>query len=173
MSNQSRTALPASEIPNTNSICIGTTSEPTPFEDMKEIHKIEIDPDVDQLSTALGVMKVDPDKTVYLGGAHWVSVMSEVVFKSTKLLYLANRIQIYEFRNFFDTNHEYLEHDALENQASSKVTSLLRGTSAPKTLEELNTYIPSRPIADELVARYFNHNSSLLRKFVTASTCPA
>ena len=91
MSNQSQSALPANEIPETSSIPSGISSEPKPFESMKEIHKIEIDSDVDQLSTAFGVMKVVPDKTIYLGGAHWVSIMSEVISKFTKLWCLANR----------------------------------------------------------------------------------
>ena len=53
-------------------------------------HKCESDPEVDQLSNAFGVMKVDPSKTIYLGGTHWVSIMSEVSFKNIQLLSWAN-----------------------------------------------------------------------------------
>ena len=47
---------------------------------------IENDNQIDKLSSAFGVMKVDPSQTIYLGGAHWVSVMSEVMCKEPECL---------------------------------------------------------------------------------------
>ena len=60
---------------------------------------------------------------------------------------------------------------ANENRATARSTSssLLRGTTPPKTLERLVSSIPARPIADKLIARYFGHNASVWRKLkVTA-----
>lgn len=59
-------------------------------ENLNDSHKFESDPEVDQLSNAFGVMKVDPSKTIYLGGAHWVSIMTEVGLKNIRLSVWAN-----------------------------------------------------------------------------------
>ena len=55
-----------------------------PPESTNGSQKSENDHGVDQLSKAFGVMKVDPSQVVYLGGAHWVSIMSEVIVQGTK-----------------------------------------------------------------------------------------
>ncbi len=33
---------------------------------------------VDEITSSLDLVKVDEDQTIYFGGAHWISIMSEV-----------------------------------------------------------------------------------------------
>jgi hypothetical protein len=83
MSNQPQPAQPAVEISHFNANLSG--SDTTRQEGANEAHRTRSDPEIDELSTAFGVMKVDPGKTVYLGGAHWVSIMSEVSLEFANL----------------------------------------------------------------------------------------
>lgn len=174
MSNQPPPAPPVDEIPQLSAVPSGSPIDPTWLENTDEGLKVENDCEIDQLSTAFGVMRVDPGQTIYLGGAHWVSIMSEVSLQTIYWHAWLIIEKIREFRNYFDSNHEELEHVALENRASAKgpekSSSLLLGTSAPKTLEELISYIPPRTIADELVTRCFNYYSCILRKSATTMT---
>ena len=78
VSNQPQPAKAVLEIPQFNAVSSGCSIDSQILESNNEAHVIERDDEVDQLSTAFGVMKVDPGKTIYLGGAHWVSIMSEV-----------------------------------------------------------------------------------------------
>jgi hypothetical protein len=78
MSNQPQPAKAALEIPQFNAMPSGCSIGSQILESKNEAHIIERDDEVDQLSTAFGVMKVDLGRTIYLGGAHWVSIMSEV-----------------------------------------------------------------------------------------------
>ena len=80
MSNQPQSVQPAVEISQLNTT--PSVSDGTSLENANRAHKAESDPNVDELSTAFGVMKVDPGKTIYLGGAHWVSIMSEVTIEA-------------------------------------------------------------------------------------------
>jgi hypothetical protein len=173
MSNQPQQAQAPNEISQFNVAPSGSDS--TGLGNANESQKIESDPEIDELSTAFGVMKVDPGKTIYLGGAHWVSIMSEVSLTPHILRTWLIDEKIHEFRDYLDFNHEELEHTALENRASTKgpgkSSSLLLGTSRPKGLQELLSYMPPRPIADELVTRCFDYYSCILRESTILVPC--
>ncbi|TAQ84523.1 hypothetical protein B7494_g7157 [Chlorociboria aeruginascens] len=107
--------------------------------------------EIDDISKNLGVMKVEPDdtKTVFLGGAHWVSIMCEID----------------EFKNHLLCSFPSLEHEALESRNSKSenahISSLLRGTTAPVNREEILSNLPSKAVADILVSRFFfDHEST-------------
>jgi hypothetical protein len=89
MSNKPQPAQPFNETSQSNAMPTGSSSESISHESANEHQKSENDLEIDQLSTVLGVMKVDPEHVVYLGGAHWLSIMSEVM-KGTRTWYLAN-----------------------------------------------------------------------------------
>ena len=57
------------------------------FEGGNEVIDMEKEQESDQIIEALGSMKVDQieNKTIYLGGAHWVSIMSEVSHRQDQL----------------------------------------------------------------------------------------
>ena len=78
MSSQPQQARPALEVPQLNAMPRSPSIGSKTLESNNEARISGRDNEVDQLSTAFGVMKVDPGKTIYLGGAHWVSIMSEV-----------------------------------------------------------------------------------------------
>lgn len=95
MSNQTQPALPSYETSQYDVMPSGSPSVLTRYQSTDKTQKSESDREIDQLSTAFGVMKVDPAQIIYLGGAHWVSIMSEVILKAGKHLYTANRLNRY------------------------------------------------------------------------------
>lgn len=111
--------------------------------------------DVDGMIKGFGSMKVDvaENSSIYLGGIHWVSIMSEID----------------EFRTFIENNHEAFEQNALHHCALSKDVknspSLLRGTTTPASREELESYVPSKDVADMLMNRFFSFYGLTLRTY--------
>ncbi|KAH8646378.1 fungal-specific transcription factor domain-containing protein [Tricladium varicosporioides] len=99
---------------------------------------------IDNVARAFGSMKVDQreNQTIYWGGDHWISIMSEVD----------------ELKNYLVDTDEF-ERSALENRAILKgvqtPSSLLRGITAPPTQEDILSYMPARTITDVLVNRFF------------------
>ncbi|RFU27134.1 hypothetical protein B7463_g9207, partial [Scytalidium lignicola] len=99
-----------------------------------------------QMVSAFGAMKVDQstNKTIYIDGSHWVSIMTEID----------------ELRKHLLDNHEDWERNALKHRdwiKGMKVTaSLLRGIAAPAAQEQLLSYLPSKLVTDRLVDRYFH-----------------
>ncbi|TVY67470.1 Short chain dehydrogenase citE [Lachnellula suecica] len=103
-------------------------------------------PEVESLSKAFGIMKVDQieQSTLYIGGAHWVSIISEIE----------------EFRTYLAANAERLEENALSLRKSSrdvrKAPSLLRGIDAPASREELLSHLPPQELILSRVNRFFS-----------------
>ncbi|KAI9738094.1 MAG: hypothetical protein M1818_005522 [Claussenomyces sp. TS43310] len=114
------------------------------FETLDHQQKINGEEEIDNVTRAFGSMKVDhvENQTVYLGGAHWVSIMCEVD----------------ELRSYL-VEYDQLENVARENGATLRdvdtPSSLLRGIAPPATQEDILSYIPARATVDVLVNRFF------------------
>ena len=91
MSNQPQSALPSNEMSHIDTMPSGNSGDSIPRRDTNAAQKVESDPDVDQLSKAFWVMKVEHHQVTYLGGTYWVSVMSEVDLRSHEIITLANQ----------------------------------------------------------------------------------
>ena len=130
------------------------TSDPPlkpPLPDPSDLHDVPTEQDhdqdsMDELSSTLGLMKVDESgRTHYLGASHWVSVGLR---------------EIAEFRNFMHQNVCGLEEEAIENHHFKvenviDAPSLFKGTGSTVTQEEVLSFVPPRLIADGLVTRFF------------------
>ncbi|KAI9798437.1 MAG: hypothetical protein M1833_004831 [Piccolia ochrophora] len=101
--------------------------------------------EVDQVTSSFGVMKVDANKSMYVGESHWAAILSDIA----------------EVKNYFAEHRKQLE-DQYEKVAAStggigtKGPVFLYGTVPPPAREELIAAIPPRLTVDKLVARYFN-----------------
>jgi hypothetical protein len=86
MSNQSHTAMLSNEASQLGLTPTTISRDPVLHGSENRTQKVEGDHEVDHLSKAFGVLKVDAAHVVYLGGAHWVSIMSEVILQRTRLI---------------------------------------------------------------------------------------
>ena len=105
--------------------------------------------ETDQVAQSLGVMKVDNNKSMYYGDAHWASILHDIK----------------EVKNYFSeqVNQKRLEEQMRQVQeAKSRVDAapqgptFLFGGSKPPPYEELLAQMPKRSVTDKLVSRYFN-----------------
>jgi len=135
------------------------------------------DSEIKDLVSAAGILKIDEaeNKTLYIGGSHWVSIMSEVGWLSWFLLniflglFINNFYQIEEFRNYLVNNHKSLEKNALELRALSKdvrkTPSLLRGIATPASRQEIISYLPSPEVVEMLIDQFFTSYGLTIRLY--------
>ncbi|KAI9882927.1 MAG: hypothetical protein M1823_005329 [Watsoniomyces obsoletus] len=110
--------------------------------------------DVDRVTNSLGIMKVEANKSMYLGGSHWASVLSEIAEVKTYFM---------EHKKQYD---EQLRKVAAAKEDESKTgPGFLFNTAAPPSREELLAALPPRPVVDQIVSRYFNSNDPALHIF--------
>ncbi|KAI9722611.1 MAG: hypothetical protein M1812_001542 [Candelaria pacifica] len=101
--------------------------------------------DTDQVAKSFGVMRVDNNKSYYVGDAHWAAILSDIS----------------EVKNYFAEHTKQFEDQILKVKASKKNDelkgpSLMFGGSASLSHSELLTSLPSRTVMDKIVSRYFN-----------------
>ena len=107
----------------------------------------EDESETDQVVQSLGVMKVDNNKSMYYGEAHWAAILHDIK----------------EVKNYFSEHKKQWEDQMLKVQeAKNQVDSapqgptFLFGGSKPPPYSELLAQLPKRTVTDKLVSRYFN-----------------
>ena len=103
--------------------------------------------ETDQMVQSLGVMRVDNNKSMYYGDAHWAAILHDIK----------------EVKNYFSQHKkEYDEQLVKVQEAKSRVDAapqgptFLFGGAKPPPYEELLAQMPKRSVTDKLVSRYFN-----------------
>ncbi|KAI9681156.1 MAG: hypothetical protein M1817_002438 [Caeruleum heppii] len=101
--------------------------------------------DVDRVTNSFGIMKVEANKSMYYGDAHWATFLADIK----------------EVRNYFTEHHKQLEDQSAKVAATkivdaSDAPAFLLGRPPPVDQQSLLSALPSRAIADKLVSRYFN-----------------
>ena len=107
----------------------------------------EDESETDQMVQSLGVMKVDNNKSMYYGEAHWAAILHDIK----------------EVKNYFSEHKKQWDEQVLKVQeAKNRVDSapqgptFLFGGSQPPPYSELLAQLPKRTVTDKLVSRYFN-----------------
>lgn len=107
----------------------------------------EDESETDQVVQSLGVMKVDNNKSMYYGEAHWAAILHDIK----------------EVKNYFSEHRKQFEDQMLKVQeAKNRVDSapqgptFLFGGSKPPPYSDLLAQLPKRTVTDKLVSRYFN-----------------
>ncbi|KAL9100228.1 MAG: hypothetical protein Q9163_004367 [Psora crenata] len=103
--------------------------------------------ETDQVVQSLGVMKVDNNKSMYCGDAHWAAILCDIT----------------EVKNYFaEHKKQYDDQMAKVQQAKARMDAtvqgpmfLFGGTKIPQVHEAL-AQMPKRTVTDKLVVRYFN-----------------
>ncbi|KAJ5306799.1 hypothetical protein PENANT_c003G08153 [Penicillium antarcticum] len=116
-------------------------------------HELDIDEegmgleesDTEQVTKSFGVMKMDNNKSYYMGNAHWASILNDIS----------------EVRNFFSTHKKQFEEQFEKVKAARPPTdvpgsTLLFGVMKPMSRGEIMSALPSKYTTDLLVTRYFN-----------------
>ncbi|KAJ5766224.1 uncharacterized protein N7511_003840 [Penicillium nucicola] len=116
-------------------------------------HELDIDEegmgleesDTEQVTKSFGVMKMDNNKSYYMGNAHWASILNDIS----------------EVRNFFSTHKKQFEEQFEKVKAAQPATdvpgsTLLFGVMKPMSRGEIMSALPSKYTTDLLVTRYFN-----------------
>ena len=105
--------------------------------------------ETDQVAQSLGVMKVDNNKSMYFGDAHWAAILNDI--KEVKS-YFSQQVQ----------KQAYEDQMLKVNEAKSRIDAapqgpmFLFGGSKPPSYSELLAQMPKRSVTDKLVSRYFN-----------------
>ena len=107
----------------------------------------EDESETDQMVQSLGVMKVDNNKSMYYGEAHWAAILHDIK----------------EVKNYFSEHKKQWDEQMLKVQeAKNRVDSapqgptFLFGGSQPPPYPQLLAQLPKRTVTDKLVSRYFN-----------------
>ena len=107
----------------------------------------EDESETDQVVQSLGIMKVDNNKSMYYGEAHWAAILHDIK----------------EVKNYFSEHKKQWEDQMLKVQeAKNRVDSapqgptFLFGGTQPPPYSELFAQLPKRSVTDKLVTRYFN-----------------
>ena len=107
----------------------------------------EAESETDRVAQSLGIMKVDNNKSMYFGDAHWATILSDIA----------------EVKNYFVEHKKQLD-DQMEKVQKSKSSedsapqgpTFLLGGSKPPEYSELLAALPNKSVTDSLVTRYFN-----------------
>lgn len=107
----------------------------------------EDESETDQVVQSLGIMKVDNNKSMYYGEAHWAAILHDIK----------------EVKNYFSEHKKQWEDQMLKvEEAKNRVDSapqgptFLFGGSKPPPYSDLLAQLPKRTVTDKLVSRYFN-----------------
>ncbi|CUS07695.1 unnamed protein product [Tuber aestivum] len=107
----------------------------------------ESDEDVEEVRSALGIMKVDQGKSYYRGETHWAAILSEIS----------------EVKNFFNevkqSWEEKLAYMKAKNAGANKLdrTGFPFNAGRPPSREELLSLVPRRELVDLLVDGFFRN----------------
>ena len=103
--------------------------------------------ETDQVVQSLGVMRVDNNKSMYYGDAHWAAILHDIK----------------EVKNYFSQHKKEYEEQVLKVQeaknrvdAAPQGPTFLFGGAKPPPYSELLAQMPKRSVTDKLVSRYFN-----------------
>ena len=103
--------------------------------------------ETDQVAQSLGVMRVDNNKSMYYGDAHWGAILQDIK----------------EVKNYFSQHKkEYEEQVVKVQEAKSRIDAapqgptFLFGGAKPPPYSDLLAQMPKRTVTDKLVQRYFN-----------------
>lgn len=105
----------------------------------------EAESETDQVSQSLGMMKVDNNKSLYYGEAHWATILSDIA----------------EVKNYFAEHQKQFEDQLRKVQASKTREENVQGPTflfgSPQTADyaELLASLPKRSVTDKLVTRFF------------------
>lgn len=107
----------------------------------------EEESETDQVVQSLGVMKVDNNKSMYYGDAHWAAILHDIK----------------EVKNYFQEHRKQWDEQLVKvQQAKDRIDSapqgptFLFGGSKPPPYSELLAQLPKRSVTDKLISRYFN-----------------
>ncbi|SLM40670.1 Transcription factor domain, fungi [Lasallia pustulata] len=121
----------------------------------------EIDSESD-LTTQLGILRVDNNKSLYVGEAHWATVLHHIA----------------EVKNYFADHAKQYEDQLRKVQASTnagdfsqRLGFLFAGTQLPDYTELLAS-LPSREITDRLVTRFFSSVDAAVRELIVPYYLP-
>lgn len=131
----------------------------------------EVESETDQVSQSLGMMKVDNNKSMYFGEAHWATIMNDVCSHTGSLPVRNNTdisLQIAEVKNYFAEHQKQFEDHVRKVQESkaSEIQSIifLFGGAQTPDYSELLGSLPKRSVTDKLVNRFFNASDTVNRK---------
>ncbi|KAI9782128.1 MAG: hypothetical protein M1839_005475 [Geoglossum umbratile] len=102
--------------------------------------------DVEQVRKSFGFMKVDKHNTLYVADSHWAAILSDIT----------------EVKNYWVEHKKQYEEQLVKVKAANelygtpKLSSFLFGSAGPADKSELLSAIPSKPVVDKLIVRYFN-----------------
>lgn len=107
----------------------------------------EAESETDRVAQSLGIMKVDNNKSMYFGDAHWATILSDIA--EVKNYYAEHKKQ-------FDDQMEKVQRSKRsEDSAPQGPTFMFGGSKAPE-YSELLAALPNKTVTDKLVTRYFN-----------------
>ncbi|KAI9769694.1 MAG: hypothetical protein M1840_003931 [Geoglossum simile] len=102
--------------------------------------------DVEQVRKSFGFMKVDKHHSFYVADSHWAAILSDIT----------------EVKNYWAKHKKQYEEQMIKVKAANelhgtpKFSLFLYGAAGPIDKSELLSAIPSRPLVDKLIVRYFN-----------------
>ena len=115
-------------------------------DDMVKDETEDGDSETDQVVKSLGILKVDNNKSMYFGEAHWAAILNDIA----------------EVRNYFTEHKKQYDEQLVKVEASRKRDGFAQGPAflfggrhVPQ-FSELLTSLPPREVVDKLVSRYWN-----------------
>ncbi|KAI9819557.1 MAG: hypothetical protein M1827_007007 [Pycnora praestabilis] len=132
-------------------------------DDMIKEEQEDEDSETDQVAKSFGVMKVDNNRSMYMGDAHWGSILGDVsglthtihqIYTQWAKLIKTSKQDSGEHKKQF--NEQALKVNASKQSDENPGPAFLFGASKPPDKSEILASIPTRPVVDQLVSRYFN-----------------
>ncbi|KAI9790179.1 MAG: hypothetical protein M1816_005379 [Peltula sp. TS41687] len=124
-------------------------SNDTPDEDSMAREEVDEDEnDLDGVTNSFGIMKVDANKSMYVGESHWAAILSHLA-------------KIAEVKNFHNENKKQIEEHSQKvaekgRDDETRNPGFLFNTTPPVERDELFAALPQRTVVDKLVTRYFH-----------------
>ncbi|OGE51031.1 hypothetical protein PENARI_c015G03127 [Penicillium arizonense] len=145
MTNGSQSAGPAAALAAISGEGSAGSTGPSHDLDIDEDGMGPEESDTEQVTKSFGIMKMDNNKTYYMGNAHWASILNDIS----------------EVRSFFATHKKQFEEQSEKVKAAQPPTdvpgsTLLFGVMKPISRGEIMSALPSKYTTDLLVTRYFN-----------------
>ncbi|KAF2459734.1 fungal-specific transcription factor domain-containing protein [Lineolata rhizophorae] len=106
----------------------------------------EEEDEVDHVAKSLGVMKVDNNRAVFASEAHWYAILGEL-----------SEVKTYFNEHKKQYDEQLKKYKAAYGDSEAPGTSFLFSSVQPADRETVLASFPSKPVADKLISRYFNH----------------
>lgn len=110
-----------------------------------------------ELSNSFGRTSLENSEMRYVSADHWIAILDGVRIHSTCPHCTANALQIAELKDHFEDNSPRPSPSQFAESSghASDGPSLLFGYHSHATKESILASIPQRPVADQLVSKYF------------------